>query len=301
MPTMENNQPELSEVQHEELHDDSHNFGGAWTMIKLDALKKYLSAYVKALRRKPFTKFYIDAFAGTGRCDVKFDGVRHSIDGSARLALQVDPPFHKYYFIEYDPKKQSALHNLQREHLGMEIEIIHSDANVAIETLCNKYQWRNERAVLFLDPYGMELDWATLVKLSKTPGMDIWYLFPYAGLYRQAAKKATALDASKAAALDRILGTSEWRERFYAPPPQQSLFGDEAHERHAQHSEMLQFVSNRLQQIFPAVVGPKILFQRGDNKNPKGPPLFALYFLLSNPDRKAIDVATNIATHILAS
>jgi hypothetical protein len=43
-----------------------HAFGGDWTTTKLDVLTKYLASYTTALRDKPFTKGYIDAFAGSG-------------------------------------------------------------------------------------------------------------------------------------------------------------------------------------------------------------------------------------------
>jgi hypothetical protein len=44
----------------------SHKFGGRWTEQKLGILRKYLSAYTKALSRKQFETAYIDAFAGRG-------------------------------------------------------------------------------------------------------------------------------------------------------------------------------------------------------------------------------------------
>jgi hypothetical protein len=43
-----------------------HRFGGSWTVNKLDALRAYLSGYAQALKNQPFSRIYIDAFAGTG-------------------------------------------------------------------------------------------------------------------------------------------------------------------------------------------------------------------------------------------
>jgi hypothetical protein len=54
--------------------DDEHSFGGVWTLIKLEALEKYLVAFNNALSRQNFTRIYIYAFAGTGRCDITVDG-----------------------------------------------------------------------------------------------------------------------------------------------------------------------------------------------------------------------------------
>lgn len=155
------------------------------------------------------------------------NGDRSSVEGSVRRALRATPPFHKLCFIELKKRKIAALKSLKSEHPGREIEVIQGDANSALKKICQTYHWRNERAVLFLDPCGMHVEWATLEAIAKTGAIDVWYLFPYYGLYRQAAKNANALDASKEESLTRILGTDAWRQEFYAPQRQADLFGNE--------------------------------------------------------------------------
>ena len=134
----------------------------------------------------------------------------------------------------------------------------------------------------------------------QTGAIDVWYLFPYSALYRQAPKNADALDADKVASLTRVLGTDEWRQVFYVQNPQPDLFGDSNGDvRDTDHHQMLEFVSKRLKNLFPAVTGPKVLYQGGDAKNLSGPPLFALYFAATNPRPKAHGLATKIAKGIL--
>ena len=279
---------------------DQHSFGGVWTRIKLEALEKYLLAFNTALSKQSFTRLYIDAFAGTGRCDIKAHGGKKTIDGSARRALTVNPSFHKFFFIELRPKKLDALKAHSTEYPDKTIEVIQSDANAALKALCSQHQWDGERAVLFLDPFGMHVEWSTLEAIAKTGAIDVWYLFPYYGLYRQATKNADALDADKEASLTRVLGTPDWRQAFYAKNPQSDLFGGSNGDvREADHRQMLEFVSKRLQGLFPAVTAPKVLYQGGDSKNPSGAPLFALYFAASNPAPKAYGLATKIAKDIL--
>lgn len=280
--------------------DDEHSFGGVWTLIKLAALEKYLVAFNTALSRQNFTRIYIDAFAGTGRCDINVDGEKTSVEGSARRALGTYPPFDKYCFIELKSKKLTALKALGSEYLGKAIEVIPDDANVALKALCSRHNWRNSRAVLFLDPFGMHVEWSTLETIAKTEAIDVWYLFPYAGLYRQAARNANAMDSGKEEAITRLLGTDEWRKAFYAPKRQGNLFDSESgDERQADHRQMLEFVSLRLKGLFPMVTDPKILYQAGDSKNPSGAPLFALYFAASNPNPKAHGLAAKIAKDVL--
>lgn len=289
-----------SDGEFDENSNDEHSFGGAWTSIKLEALEKYLKAFNLALSRQAFTRIYIDAFAGTGRCDIKVDGEKKTIDGSARIALATNPSFHKFYFIELKSKKLAALNALRAEYPNKIIEVINSDANAALKILCTQYQWQSERAVLFLDPFGMHVEWSTLEAIAKTGAVDVWYLFPYAGLYRQAPNNADKLDADKEASLTRVLGTDQWRQVFYAKNPQADLFGESTGDvRDTDHRQMLDFVSQRLKGLFPAVTAPKVLYQGGDSKNPSGAPLFALYFVASNPAPKAHGLATKIAKDIL--
>jgi three-Cys-motif partner protein len=278
---------------------NQHSFGGIWTHQKLVVLEKYLWAFTTALKKQHFKLIYLDGFAGTGRCDIKVDGEKKSIEGSARIALRTDPPFDQYYFIELLPKKREALQALAREYSDRFVRILDEDCNKSLIKLCKTVDWKNSRAVLFLDPFGLHVEWPTLKAIADTRAIDLWYLFPYAGLYRQAAKDADALDADKKAAITRILGTDEWEKEFYRPSKQQDLFGKDSDERGVSHQEMLDYVSKRLHDIFPAVLPPKVLYQLGDGTNASGAPLFALYFAASNPEPKAQGLAMKIARDVL--
>lgn len=297
---------EEAEVFDDEYDDkilDDHKFGGTWTSIKLNALEQYLVAFGNVLKNKPsstrpFTRIYIDSFAGTGRCDIKVSGHRKNIDGSARRALATEPSFHKYYFIEKDKKKITALNSLKNEYPDKSIEIVQGDSNVALLDICKRSKWNYARGVLFLDPYGLHVEWSTLKNISETKAIDVWYLFPLSGIYRQMARNSSAIDSDKEKSITRILGDDSWRTRFYAPPKQDDLFGNvNGEERDANPDQIVEFVSERLRTLFPSVLDPKVLYQNGDS----GSPLFALYFCLSNPARNAKAVATRIANHILKS
>jgi hypothetical protein len=43
-----------------------HHFGGPWTELKPDAVCYYVECYTKALSRKQFDLWYVEAFAGAG-------------------------------------------------------------------------------------------------------------------------------------------------------------------------------------------------------------------------------------------
>jgi len=107
-----------------------HRFGGSWTEIKLNAVSDYLNFYTGALKARPsltdpFETWYVDAFAGTGDRTVEggpeglftggeglLDRVR--LEGSARRALAVDPPFRHLVFIEKNEGRFAALERVSR-------------------------------------------------------------------------------------------------------------------------------------------------------------------------------------------
>ena len=276
--------------------DLGHKFGGEHTQEKLQALRDYLPAYTTALGPL-FTLYYIDAFAGTGECNITVCGKALSVPGSATIAIDCKPPFHKMIFIEKVAHRVRALEKLSRAANHRDIVVVKDDANVAVPAHLVTLR-RSDRAVILLDPYGMSVDWTTLEKIAVSKLADVWYLFPLSGLYRQAAKDSRNIDASKEAALTRIMGPHDWKKALYEPKPMNDLFGDNSDIRTADPPRMAEWVKECLETIFPGVYGPKILYQtRKDGK--QGPPLYALFFLVSNPKPAALALAMKFAKAIL--
>ena len=177
-----------------------HRFGGSWTEIKLNAVSDYLNFYTRALQaspspENPFETWYVDAFAGTGDRTVEpkagtlfsveggtLDRVR--LEGSARRAIAVDPPFRHLIFVEKDARRFVALDRVKADHPHRDIRCVPGDANDEIRNIFSQGPWIEparrglQRAVVFLDPYGMSVRWDTLRFLAGTSRADVWYLFP---------------------------------------------------------------------------------------------------------------------------
>ena len=276
--------------------EPGHKFGGEHTQEKLQALRDYLPAYTTALGRR-FTLHYIDAFAGTGECNITVGGKELRVPGSASIAIDCKPPFHKMVFIEKVANRVRALKKLSQAAKHRDIVVVKDDANIAVPAHLAALQ-RSDRAVILLDPYGMTVDWLTLEKIATSKLADVWYLFPLSGLYRQAAKDSRNIDASKEASLARIMGHHDWKKALYEPKRMDDLFGDNSDIRTADPPRMAEWVKECLQSIFPGVHGPKILYQtRKDGK--QGPPLYALFFLVSNPNPAALSLAMKFAKAVL--
>jgi three-Cys-motif partner protein len=278
----------------------NHSFGGPWTLIKLDLLGRYLSFFNTALQRQPspenpFDRVYIDAFAGTGECEVKLtDGSRAKIKGSAKIAVETDPPFHQIHLVDLNPKHVAELKVLAASGSSSQILVHQDDANEALVTIIAQMNWRRTRGVLFLDPYGMSVHWETLRRIAKTESLDVWYLFPLSAVYRQAAKDLDRVDEGKAAALDAVLGTSDWRTKFYEKSSQDSLLDDGASNVHRTSgpAEIATYVHVRLSGIFQGWVSPPIFLPE------VGPPMFALFFAVANPSESAVKLSKKAAEHL---
>lgn len=202
-------------------------------------IARYLKSYTTALRGKPstehpFVKGYIDAFAGTGYRDARRDDrTAHAsqalllpdlaeaepqalLDGSARLALKTEPRFDRYIFIERSLERCTELELLKQEFqdLAGDIQIRRGDANTEIEGLCAK-DWSSHRAVLFLDPYGMQVDWTTIEAIARTKAIDLWVLFPLGIGVNRLLTKSGDIPESWRRRLNVLLGTEDWYEEFY--------------------------------------------------------------------------------------
>jgi three-Cys-motif partner protein len=274
-----------------------HRFGSINTKLKLEALGKYLPKYTTALKNQPFTLHYVDAFAGTGLCEIKTPTGPLLVPGSASIALECIPRFHRMLFVEKSLSYSRALQRLKDRAPDRDIVIVQDDANSSIPKYIASLNPSRDRAIVFLDPFGMQVEWATLKKLADSKITDVWYLFPLSGVYRQATRSASDIDDDKADALTRVLGTHAWREAFYGRSPQDDLFGGQlADVRMVEVPQILAWVKQRLETIFAGVLEPKLLYQTKQSGR-QGAPLFALFFAVSNP--RAVALAMRIATGVL--
>lgn len=287
-----------------------HAFGGVWTEDKLKRLSKYLAAYRSVFAANPkarhFTTWYVDAFAGTGSrstqkiptqsmtdetyADAESSGFR---DGSARIALSLGSPFDRYLFVEKSKLRITALHNdINRDFtdLAGRCELRLGDANKNICDWCQRRNWAKERAVVFLDPYGMQVEWSTVQALGSTRGVDLWYLFPL-GVARMLTRNGN-IEESWRNRLTTLFGTPDWEERFYKTGVLSTLFGDEeATFRDATVENIQGYIKERLNTAFHSVADSLIL------RNSKGSPLFALCFAAAN--ERGAPLAMKIAKDIL--
>jgi three-Cys-motif partner protein len=281
-------------------------FGGGWTEQKLDILTAYLSAYNTALKNQPFTRVYVDAFAGTGYREkrkkqfgildifeeTQQDEPQQFLKGSAKRALEVEPPFHKYIFVESDRDNVRALENLKKEHRdkATEITVAQDDANDFVQGYCRTENWRSVRAVVFLDPFATQVEWATIKAVAATKAIDLWVLFPLMAVNRLLAKNP---DKACRERLDSVFGTRDWFDAFYRTYKRAGFFGPSvAVQKACNFGGIGRFFLERMSAIFAGVApNPKVF------RNSRGSPLFYLFFAAGN--LKGAPIAVRIADHLL--
>ena len=288
------------------------SFGGDWTEVKLGMLKDYLAAYTTALKGRPFSRMYIDAFAGTGYREIEtqedISGLFEEqvnaeesglLDGSVKLALQMEVPFDRYVFIEKSRKRMADLSAVAGAYalLSGRIDFRPGDANVELPALCLETDWTRTRAVLFLDPFGMSVDWSTMEAAASTKAIDVWILFPVGmSVNRLLKKKPDEIPQPWQDRLDRIFGTAEWRAAFFKTTSRSTLFGEETVTTKVGDAiqTIVDYYQKRLRTVFPRVVSnPRYLC------NSKQSPMFIFTFAVSNPNPKAQRLALRIAEYIL--
>ena len=145
--------------------------------------------------------------------------------GSAQIALEIHPPFPIYIFIDKDPDRAKELETLRCKYPQREIQIVPGHANTWLTDWCATTDWHKCRAVVFLDPYGMQVDWAVVEAVVNTQAIDAWILFPLGVAVNRLLTRSSEPPPAWAKALTRILGTEAWRGAFYSRTTEQTLFG----------------------------------------------------------------------------
>jgi three-Cys-motif partner protein len=283
--------------------EQGHRFGGVWTELKLDAVHYYLGFFTRVLK-KPFELWYIDAFAGSGsRTEMVERGgllegtpiemATAQLAGSVMRALSVEPPFNRHIFIEGNTARFRELEAIRDETPDKRIECRHGDANNELCSIFTSQPWSKQiagkgyhRAVVFLDPYGMNVEWDTLQLLANTQAVDVWYLFPLQAVTRQLSGVLDKVDSYKQDRLDSIFGTPNWRDELYKTQVFTDLFAEtiSTATRNVTQQQIEAYSRKRLGTLFRYVSEPLPLIAEGRGH------LFSLFCLSNSSSDKAIDL-----------
>jgi len=260
---------------------------GIWSEIKLDIIKEYANAFTKIMKSQEWCKgyVYIDAFAGPGVHISRRTG--EFIPGSPLNALEIDNPFTAYHYIDIDKEKAETLNRLTGDRTN--INIYQEDCNeVLVKKILSMLQYESKkRALCILDPYGLHLQWETIMTAAKLKTTEIFLNFPLMDMNRNVLHKdLLSADADQIERMNKFCGTDEWQEILYKKDKQMDLFGDPDRIKIVNSNIKLGewFKKERLQKTAGFKFVPEPMLMR----NSKGGPLFFLFFASHNETGKKI-------------
>ncbi len=293
-------------------------FGGPHTLTKLNVVQAYLEAYTTVLSRRPHELVYVDAFAGTGYYQTRRNEVEQNSaqgcfleaeqqfrEGSVMRALNCDPPFHRYIFMESNSAKANELQARIATHArGGNAQVWPLDANVGLPNWVSHFQPNaraSQRAVCFLDPFGLHLDWSALEVMTRKEGIDIWLLIPSGAMISRSMSEEDRANASSFVAgwdrrLDRFFGTEDWRSELYDTRPVAPLLDDTTELIRRPATDIEGYLLDRLQELFPYTFEDPLRLY--DDRNQW---LFTLTFAMTSTYQGAQDIAHRIVDHILTN
>jgi three-Cys-motif partner protein len=183
---------------------------GAWAKEKLYYLDHYLGIFSVGMHKRWKGKlYYVDLFAGPGRCRIR--ETHEEIDGSPLIALKFN--FAKYFFFESDPScfkaLESRIGNRAPEKLK-NIELVPGDCNKDISKVSPLQP--SSLGVAFIDPTGISsIPFETIRKLTERRKIDLIINFPEGMGIRMNLHQYTAPDEN---ALTFFMGSDRWKQQF---------------------------------------------------------------------------------------
>jgi three-Cys-motif partner protein len=268
---------------------------GFWTQAKLGVLEDYLDAFVVAASGAS-ERVYLDAFAGEGTGLDRLTG--EAFKGSARIALETNPPgFTRFRFFEKGQRASELEARLRSDYPDRDIAVYAGDCNEAIPRALEELEpLRWAPTFAFIDPDGMELSWSTLRALAAHKGgyrggksgkpeykVELWMLFPSAGLMRTLALDEEKLKPTDEARATRLFGEESWRP-IYARRLKGRLSGSDVRE------EYVNLMRWRIQRDLDYRWTHPL-----ELKNTRGIPLYHMIFATDN------EAGTRIMEHLYAS
>lgn len=298
----------------EQISEPLSRWGGQWTEDKLDTFAKYVNAYLTIMNNNRYTYnwklIYFDGFAGSGSryeetnstsellLDL-FDGDAINGDeinlyqGAAERILSIEQEgFDYYYFIDKD---KSSINKLKDKLIGNytkngKLEFRCSDANDEVIRMSKALKSDSKfRAMVLLDPFGMQVSWDTIANLANTH-TDLWILIPTGVIVNRLLDRKGELKHIETLSSFFGLGEDEIKSFFYKRRVVNTLFGEE--EIVTKVSQPIKRIAElyikRLKTIFAYVTEEPLVMY-----NTRQTPIFHFAFASNN------ETAKNIASQII--
>lgn len=227
---------------------DDYDVVDYWSEVKLDIVREYLAAYstiMNAQKQPSFSYVYIDGFSGPGVCISKASG--EYIPGSPLNALNIEPPFHRYYFIDMDGGRAASLRQLCE---GIDkVEVEEGDCNrILLEKVFPQVKYEDyRRGICLLDPYKMDVSWALVEGAGRLRSLELFVNFPTMVINRTVLlKDPSRITQANADKMITFWGDDSWRSLFYQ---ERATLFDVEEEKGASNVEVVNAYRERLKKV----------------------------------------------------
>jgi three-Cys-motif partner protein len=258
---------------------------GPWREAKLAIIKDYGNAYMKILAKHGAIRrvAYIDAFAGAGTHISKT--TRKHVRGSPAIALDIEPPFTEFHFIDLNHSRIKALEKLASHR--SDVHIYHEDCNhVLLENVFPRCQYEDyARALCLLDPYKLAVDWKVLATAGDMGSIEVFYNFMIMDANMNIfLRNPDEVRPEEIARMNAVWGDESWRQAVYKK--ERSLFGDIDEKR--TNEAVAEAFRKRLEEVagFEYVPDPVPM------RNSTGAVVYYLYF--ASPDKTGGKIVRDI-------
>lgn len=195
---------------------------GWWTRAKLQILEDYLAAFLAASGGKSKEAVYIDAFAGAGLgkdrlTDEEFDGSAR-IGSAATATGSSGFQFTRLRFFELNERRAHEIQaEFRSEFPNRDIAVIAGDCNSELPRFLREMPAELTYAptFAFLDPFGIELKWATIQALAdhkrnRKFKVELWMLFSSPAMMRLAGGGPERAAQGFETQLSDLFGNRDW-------------------------------------------------------------------------------------------
>lgn len=288
------------------LNEPPGEWGGPWTEKKLEAFSKYVWSYLTIMKKFPYWKtIYFDGFAGSGTREKQVNAdlmqqlkiteeEERTYKGAAERVLGLQKlGFDFYYFID---KKGSSLNKLKEklddQFKNKTIVYRSGDANHQITELAKALRTKDYAALVFLDPFGMQIDWNSIAELKDTRS-DVWILVPTGVIVNRLLDRAGKLEFSDKLQSFFGLPIKDIKTHFYKEKKVQTLFGEEEIITKVSQpiDKIARLYAERMKTIWKHVTEEPLVL-----KNRNGTPIF--HFVFASNNQNAIKIAKQIIQNI---
>lgn len=293
------------------MNSKNSSWGGNWTEQKLIAFEKYVKAYLTIMNNCRDTYkwklIYFDGFAGSGDREVdqntelyneffpENDFSENPYKGAAERVLRIEERgFNFYYFIDKNNEANSKLKEKLQHYEAKDKKLIFrtEDANDQIKRLAGALKDKKYKALVLLDPFGMQIEWSAIEQLKNT-SCDLWILIPSGVIVNRLLDRQGKLTCIEKLTSFFGMSEAEIREVFYKKETEQSLFGEEEVTRKIDNpiSKITELYLKKLHTLFPYVLDEPLVMY-----NTRNVPIY--HFAFASNNKNALKIAKHITEGI---